>query len=169
MSAEPDGPAEAPLRQTHIPAECCCSALYFVRYFGGSLGSWWCTLSASVRFDATAKADLRRKSCVTSDCYWYSLLYRCQCLHPRKSSTVRFDAKFDGKDYSSSGDDGFDSVSLHQINEREFTLTFKKAGKAVGKNHVSVSRDGRTTTVTQIYNSEAKSGEKKHVDIYEKQ
>jgi len=86
-----------------------------------------------------------------------------------KSSTVKFDAKFDGKDYPSSGDDGFDSVSLHRINEREFTLTFKKAGKIVGKNEVSVSRDGRTTTVTQIYNSEAKPGEKKHVDVYEKQ
>jgi hypothetical protein len=86
-----------------------------------------------------------------------------------KSSTVKFDAKFDGKDYPSSGDDGFDSVSLHRINEREFTLTFKKAGKVVGKNDVSVSREGRTTTVTQIYNSEAKAGEKKHVDVYQRQ
>ena len=86
-----------------------------------------------------------------------------------KSSTVKFDAKFDGKDYPSSGDDGFDSVSLHRINEREFTLTFKKARKVVGKNHVSVSRDGRTTTVTQIYNSEAKPGDNKRVDVYEKQ
>jgi hypothetical protein len=86
-----------------------------------------------------------------------------------KSSTVRFDAKFDGKDYSSSGDDGFDSVSLHRINEREFTLTFKKAGKVVGRNHVSVSRDGRTTTVSEIFNNEAKPREEKHVDVYEKQ
>jgi len=86
-----------------------------------------------------------------------------------KSGTVKFDAKFDGKDYPSSGDDGFDSVSLHRINEREFALAFKKAGKVVGKNHVGVSRDGRTTTVTQIYNSEAKPAEKKHVDVYEKQ
>jgi hypothetical protein len=86
-----------------------------------------------------------------------------------KSSTVKFDAKFDGKDYPSSGDEGFDSVSLHRISERKFILTFKKAKKVVGKNDVSVSRDGRTTTVTQIYNSEAKPGEKKHVDVYEKQ
>ena len=86
-----------------------------------------------------------------------------------KSSTVRFDAKFDGKNYPSSGDDGFDSVSLHRINDRELTLTFKKAGKVVARNHVSVSRDGRTTTVTEMYNSEAKPGEKKHVDVYEKQ
>src|SRR4051794_19825394 len=56
-----------------------------------------------------------------------------------KSSTVKFEAKFDGKDYPSSGDDGFDSVSLHRINQREFTLTFKKAGKVVGENDVSVS------------------------------
>ena len=27
-----------------------------------------------------------------------------------KSSTVKFDAKFDSKDYPSSGDDGFDSI-----------------------------------------------------------
>lgn len=86
-----------------------------------------------------------------------------------KSSTVSFDARFDGKDYPSSGDDGFDSVSLHRISDREFTLAFKKAGKVVGKNRVSVSMDGRTTTVTQIYNSEAKPGEKQHVDVYEKQ
>ena len=51
----------------------------------------------------------------------------------------------------------------------KFILTFKEAKKVVGKNDVSVSRDGRTTTVTQIYNSEAKPGEKKHVDVYEKQ
>jgi hypothetical protein len=86
-----------------------------------------------------------------------------------KSSTVKFDAKFDGKDYPSSGDDDFDSVSLHRINEREFTLTFKKAGKVVGKNDVSVSSDGKTTNVKEIYNSEAKPGEKHSVDVYEKQ
>jgi len=86
-----------------------------------------------------------------------------------KSSTVKFDAKFDGKDYPSSGDDGFDSVSLQRINEREFTLTFKKAGKVVGKNDVSVSKDGKTTTVKQIYSSEVKPGEKQSVDVYEKQ
>jgi hypothetical protein len=44
-----------------------------------------------------------------------------------KSSTVIFDAKFDSKDYPSSGDDGFDSVSLHRINEREFTWVLKKS------------------------------------------
>ena len=48
-------------------------------------------------------------------------------------------------------------------------MTGRKAKKVVGKNDVSVSRDGRTTTVTQIYNSEAKPGENKHVDVYEKQ
>jgi hypothetical protein len=86
-----------------------------------------------------------------------------------KSSTVKFDAKFDGKDYLSSGDDGFDSVSLQRINEREFTLTFKKAGKVVGKNDVSASKDGKTTTVKQVYSSEVKPGEKQSVDVYEKQ
>lgn len=85
-----------------------------------------------------------------------------------KSSTVSFDAKFDGKDYPSSGDDGFDSVSLHRINEREFTLTLKKEGKVIGKNHVRVSKDGKTTTVTEVYSTETKPGAKKRKDVYDR-
>lgn len=39
----------------------------------------------------------------------------------------------------------------------------------VRKNHVRVSKDGKTTTVTEVYNSDAKPGDKKHIDVYEKQ
>lgn len=60
-------------------------------------------------------------------------------------------------------------MNLHRISDREFTLTFKKAGKMVRKNHVRVSKDGKTTTVTEVYNSDAKPSDKKHIDVYEKQ
>ena len=48
-------------------------------------------------------------------------------------------------------------------------MTFRKAVKVVGANDVTVSRDGKTTTVKETYNSEAKPGEKQSVDVYEKQ
>jgi hypothetical protein len=74
-----------------------------------------------------------------------------------KPRTVKFDAKFDSKDIPAP----VMTVSIPYINERECNLTFKKTGKVVGKNDVSVSMDEKTTTVKEIFNIEATPGEKK--------
>jgi hypothetical protein len=84
-----------------------------------------------------------------------------------QSSTATFEAKFDGKDYPVNGDPNIDSVSARRVNDRQLFVTFKKAGKVVATNSVSVSKDGKTTTCKYTDHSEAKPKEGTYV--YEKQ
>ena len=73
-----------------------------------------------------------------------------------QSSTVTFEAKFDGKDYPVSGDPTISTVSIRRVNDHEVILSLKKDGKLVGKNKVTVSKDGKTTTCNVTQYSEGK-------------
>jgi hypothetical protein len=84
-----------------------------------------------------------------------------------KSQTVGFEAKFDGKDYPVTGDPDTDTVSIHRINTRQITLTYKKAEKVVSKDVAAVSPDGKTTKLT--YTDYRQSKPQKGSCIFEKQ
>ena len=58
-----------------------------------------------------------------------------------------FDAKFDGKDYPINGDPGQTMVALKKVNANTIEATFKRNGKVVGINHMTVSPDGKTIHV----------------------
>ena len=55
--------------------------------------------------------------------------------------------KFDGKDYSTTGDSNYDMRSYKAVNDRTMEMTLKKDGKTVGKGQITVSADGKSRTV----------------------
>ena len=78
-----------------------------------------------------------------------------------------YEAKFDGKDYPTTGNPDSDSVSLQRVSEREMKVTTKKAGKVVSKLDVIVSKDGKITTVNYTDYSQGKTD--KGSAVYDKQ
>lgn len=59
-------------------------------------------------------------------------------------------AKMDGKDYPVKGSYNTDSVSLKQINDHTIEVSFKRGGKLIGVDKMTVSPDGKTmTTVSE--------------------
>jgi hypothetical protein len=64
-----------------------------------------------------------------------------------QTSNVSVDAKFDGKDYPLTGDPDTDSMALQRVNDHELKITYKKDGQVTGRSVVTVSKDGKTTTL----------------------
>jgi hypothetical protein len=65
---------------------------------------------------------------------------------------VSYDAKFDGKEYPFKGVSG-GVISLTKLNNRSFVETFRRDGKVVEVNHMTVSADGKTMSI-RIENKE---------------
>jgi hypothetical protein len=79
-----------------------------------------------------------------------------------------FSVHFDGKDNPVTGSmsAGADNISAKRTDANHYVATLKKAGKVVGTSQVSVSADGKTTTV----DSTVTTGTKSHdVQVYDKQ
>lgn len=55
-------------------------------------------------------------------------------------------AKFDGKDNPVKGSDGVDSVSLKQLNDHTIEASYKRGGKLIVVEKMTVSSDGKTMT-----------------------
>jgi hypothetical protein len=58
-----------------------------------------------------------------------------------------YDAKFGGKDYPVKGDVGGTTVSLSKANDGSFIETYKRDGKIVEVDQITVSADGKTLSV----------------------
>ena len=87
-----------------------------------------------------------------------------------KSVTYGFTVKFDGKDYPITGShpSGADTVSTKKTDANHYEATLKKGGKVVGTGKVSISADGKVTTVDASGTNAA--GAKTHdMLVYEKQ
>jgi hypothetical protein len=85
-----------------------------------------------------------------------------------QTSTIKFDAKFDGKTYPVTGMRDYDSVSLQRLSDHRVKATFKKAGKVVSVSDVIVSKDGKNTIVS--YTDYADNGKPvKGSAVYDKQ
>ena len=54
----------------------------------------------------------------------------------------------DGKDTPVTGNPAYDTVSVAQISPTEGTITYKKGGKTIATAKTSLSKDGKTLTVT---------------------
>jgi hypothetical protein len=81
-----------------------------------------------------------------------------------------FSVAFDGKDNPVSGSmpSGADTISAKRIDSNHYVATQKKGGKVVATSKVSVSKDGKVTTVDQT--GTTASGAKSHdVQVYDKQ
>jgi hypothetical protein len=65
-----------------------------------------------------------------------------------KPTLVRYTARYDGKDYAITGSSGGNLISLKRIDDFTTQSTQKRAGKAVIYTTRTVSKDGKTLTVT---------------------
>ena len=87
-----------------------------------------------------------------------------------KPVTYGFSVKFDGKDNPIMGSmpSGADTISAKRLDPNTFEATLKKGGKVVGTSKVTVSKDGKVTTVESKGTNAA--GVKTHdVQVYDKQ
>jgi hypothetical protein len=81
-----------------------------------------------------------------------------------------FSVKFDGKDNPISGSmpSGADSISAKRTDSNHYVATLKKADKVIGTSKVTISEDGKVTTVDST--GTTATGAKAHdVQVYDKQ
>jgi len=87
-----------------------------------------------------------------------------------KPISYGFSVQFDGKDNPINGSipSGADTISAKRTDSHHYVATLKKAGKVIGTSKVTVSKDGKTTTVDSTGTNAA--GAKEHdVQVYDKQ
>jgi hypothetical protein len=87
-----------------------------------------------------------------------------------KALAYGFAVNFDGKDNPISGSmpTGADTISAKRSSPNSYEATLKKAGKVIGVSKVTVSKDGKVTTVDATGTNPA--GVKTHdVQVYDKQ
>ena len=87
-----------------------------------------------------------------------------------KPISYGFTVQFGGKDSPITGTipNGADSVSAERTDANHYVATLKKGGKVLGESHVTVSKDGKVTTVDVTGTTAA--GVKVHeVQVYDKQ
>jgi hypothetical protein len=77
-------------------------------------------------------------------------------------------SKFDGKDVPWEGNPEADLASPKKIDDNNYENTWKRGGKAAIVAKVSVSKDGKTLTVTQT-GTNAKGQAVNNVDVFDKQ
>jgi hypothetical protein len=81
-----------------------------------------------------------------------------------------FSVQFDGKDNPISGSipSGADTIAAKRTDSNHFEATLKKGNKVIGTSKVTVSKDGKVTTVDST--GVTPTGEKTHdVQVYDKQ
>jgi hypothetical protein len=65
-----------------------------------------------------------------------------------KETSVSSTFKTDGKDYPVTGSPNFDTLSLKQVDSNTVHSVQKKGGKVIGESKRSVSKDGKTLTLS---------------------
>lgn len=81
-----------------------------------------------------------------------------------------FSVHFDGKANPVTGSmpAGADAISAKRVDANHYVATLKKGGKEIGTSHVTVSKDGKVTTVDAT--GTTATGAKSHdVQVYDKQ
>ncbi|HLI19457.1 MAG TPA: hypothetical protein VKV22_14460 [Rhodanobacteraceae bacterium] len=67
-------------------------------------------------------------------------MYHCNC-HPPIA------VKADGQDHPVKGHDGFDAVAIKVVNDHTIERTYKKDGKVVSEDTITVAANGNTATI----------------------
>jgi hypothetical protein len=87
-----------------------------------------------------------------------------------KAIAYGFSVQFDGKDNPISGSipSGADTIAATRTDSNHFVATLKKGGKVIGTSKVTVSTNGKVTTVDST--GTTATGEKTHdVQVFDKQ
>ena len=85
-----------------------------------------------------------------------------------KSTHNEWTGKFDGKDYSVTGDPKSDMRSYKKVDDHTLTMIVKKDGKVTATGRVVVSADGKSRTVTTS-GTDAEGKKVKNKVVYDKQ
>ena len=84
------------------------------------------------------------------------------------STTVEYPANYDGKDYPVSGSRVVDAVVLTRMDDFTSAAILKHAGKEIGVARRSVSRDGKTMTIS-YKGINTRGDQVDNVAVYDKQ
>jgi len=76
--------------------------------------------------------------------------------------------KFDGKTYKSKGNLAWDSASYTMVNDRTNDITTMKDGKVLWTGQITVSKDGKSRTVT-VNGTDANGKKYKSKAVYDKE
>jgi hypothetical protein len=76
--------------------------------------------------------------------------------------------KFDGEDYSVTGNLAEDTRALKKVNDHTVTFTVRKNGKIIETGRIVVSANGKTRTVT-THETDAKGMKTSSTAVYDKQ
>jgi hypothetical protein len=131
------------------------------------VGTWKLNLTKSKFDPGPAPKSLARKVEAEGD----GLKYTFEGVSADgKPVAYGFSVKFDGKDYPITGSmpSGADSISVKRLDANNYEATLKKGGKVLGTSKVTVSKDGKATTVESSGTNAA--GVKTHdMQVYDKQ
>jgi hypothetical protein len=85
-----------------------------------------------------------------------------------KPKHTEWTGKFDGKDYSVSGDSRSDTRSYRKVDDRTLEVIAKKGGKVTFTGRVVVAADGKSRTVT-VSGTDEKGKKFKNIAVFDKQ
>jgi|SRR5580704_280923 hypothetical protein len=131
------------------------------------VGTWKLNLTKSKFDPGPAPKSLTRKVVAEGDGLKYSFE---GVSADGKPVSYGFTVKFDGKDYPITGSmpSGADTISVKRVDANNYEATLKKGGKVLSTGKVTVSADGKVTTVDSTGMTAA--GAKMHdVQVYDKQ
>jgi hypothetical protein len=145
-----------------------CAALYAQNNNSAVVGTWKLNTAKS-KFDPGPgpKSLTRKVEALGTDGVKYTF---DGVASDGKALSYGFSVHFDGKDNPISGSmpEGADTISVKMTDAHHFVATLKKGGKEIGSAKVSVSEDGKVTTVDASGTNAA--GAKTHnVEVFDKQ
>jgi hypothetical protein len=132
-----------------------------------ALGTWKLNVAKSKFTGVPAPKELTRTLSADGDSVKYTF---AGTGADGSTLAYSFSVKFDGKDYPVEGKapGGFDQIAITKVNDHTYTVSQKRADKQTGSGKATVSKDGKTTTVTLKYtNTDGKSVST--TSLYEKQ
>jgi hypothetical protein len=131
------------------------------------VGAWKLNLTKSKLESGPAPKSLNRKVEAQGD----GLKYTFDGVGADgKALSYGFSVKFDGKDYPITGSmpSGAETISVKRIDANNYEATLKKGGKVISTAKVTVSADGKVSTVDSSSTNTA--GAKIHdLQVYDKQ
>ena len=83
-------------------------------------------------------------------------------------TNVSFDAKFDSKDYPVTGNPEWDSIAFQRVDANTLKAIARKGGQLAAEYTLTVSKDGRTTTIDYI-ETDAQGKKVSGSAVYDKQ
>jgi hypothetical protein len=156
---------EAMKTRTSLLTLALCLAAGTACFASPMMGTWKLNEAKSKITPETAKNTM----VVYSSAMWGKVKVTVDGIDAKgKPTHSEWTGKFDGKDYSVSGDPTSDMRSYKKVDDRTMDFTVKKGGKVTVTGRVVVAADGKSRTVTTS-GTDSKGKKFKNVAVYDKQ